>query len=86
VALALHAYGDALRHEVEQIIVLTNDSDFVPAMRMIRAHTPAIVGLIAPIRSGRGSVNAEIEKCAHWTRRYILDDELARSQLPHASG
>jgi 6-hydroxy-3-succinoylpyridine 3-monooxygenase len=83
VALALHAYSDAIREEVDQIVVLTNDSDFVPAMRMLREHTSAIVGLIAPVRDGRGAVNTEIEKYAHWTRKHIRDEEFARSQLPH---
>lgn len=83
VALALHAYSDSIRKEVDQIIVITNDTDFAPAMRMIRDHTATIVGVIAPIRCGRGIVNAEIEKHAHWTRKHILDEEFARSQLPH---
>jgi 6-hydroxy-3-succinoylpyridine 3-monooxygenase len=83
VALALHAYSDAIRDEVDQIIVLTNDTDFVPAVRMIRSHTSVIVGLIAPIRSRCGTLNAEIEKHAHWTRKHIRDEEFARSQLPH---
>jgi 6-hydroxy-3-succinoylpyridine 3-monooxygenase len=83
VALALHAYSDAVRKQVDQIIVLTNDSDFAPAMRMIRDHTAVIVGLIAPIRARRGTVNAEIAKHAHWTRKHIRDDEFERSQLPH---
>ena len=83
VALALHAYSDAIRAEVDQIIVLTNDTDFAPAMRMIREHTSVVIGLIAPIRRGRGTVNAGIEKHAHWTRKHILDEEFACSQLPH---
>ena len=83
VALALHAYSDAIRKNVDQIIVFTNDTDFAPAIRMIRDHTSVIVGLIAPIRLKRGTVNAGIEKHAHWTRKHILDEEFARSQLPH---
>lgn len=82
VALALHAYSDAIRNEVDQIVVVTNDSDFAPAMQMIREKTPVIVGLIAPIKSTLGTVNAELESCAHWTRRHIFDEELACSQLP----
>jgi 6-hydroxy-3-succinoylpyridine 3-monooxygenase len=82
VALALHAYSDAVRDEVDQLVVVTNDSDFEPAMRMIRSHSKAILGLVAPIRAKAGNVNRELEKHAHWVRRYILDDEFARSQLP----
>ena len=82
VALALHAYSDALRNEVDQVIVVTNDSDLEPAIQMIRQHTAAIIGVIAPIRSGSGNINAQLERHAHWTRRHILDHELAQSQLP----
>jgi 6-hydroxy-3-succinoylpyridine 3-monooxygenase len=83
VSLALHAYSDAIRAEVDQVIVLTNDTDFAPAMRMIRQHISVVIGLIAPIRRERGTVNAEIEKYAHWTRKHILDEEFSCSQLPH---
>lgn len=82
VALALHAFSDAVRAEVDQIVVVTNDTDFGPAMEMIRQHTPVVIGLVAPIRSDTGNVNAQLERHAHWTRRHILDDEFARSQLP----
>jgi len=82
VALALHTYSDAIRNEVDQIVVLTNDSDFEPAMRMIRQHTPTIIGLVAPIKPERANVNAKLQMQAHWIRRHILDDEIARSQLP----
>lgn len=82
VALALHAFSDALRGEVDQIIAITNDSDFAPAMEMIREQTDAIIGLIAPTKKNGARVNAELEKYAHWTRSHISEDELAQSQLP----
>jgi hypothetical protein len=82
VAFALNAFSDAIRNEVDQVIAVTNDSDFAPAMRMIRQHTRAVVGLIAPARYQRGKANSELEKHAHWTRTHILDQELAQSHLP----
>lgn len=82
VALALHAYSDAISGQVDQVIFITNDTDVVPALKMIREHTSVIVGLIAPIRRGRGAVNAALERYAHWTRKHIDDEEFARSQLP----
>ena len=51
-------------------------------MQMIRRDTPTVIGLITPIRSDSPSVNAQLEKQAHWIRRYILEDEIRRSQLP----
>ena len=44
VAFALNAFSDAVRNEVDQVIAVTNDSDFAPAMKMIRQHTQAVVG------------------------------------------
>jgi 6-hydroxy-3-succinoylpyridine 3-monooxygenase len=84
VALALHAFCDALLDEVDQVIVMTNDSDFVPAMQMIRQHTDAVLGLIVPVRvgDGRSRVNRALNEYAHWTRTHILDEEIATSQLP----
>lgn len=57
VSLALNAYSDAVRGEVEQVIVVTNDSDFAPAMKMVRRHTQVIVGLIVPTRQNLATVN-----------------------------
>ena len=82
VAFALNAFSDAIRNEVDQVIAVTNDSDFAPAMKMIRQHTQAVVGLIAPARQKRSNVNAELQKHAHWTRTHILDEEFSQSQLP----
>jgi len=84
VALALHAFCDAVLGDVDQVIVITNDSDFAPAMQMIRQHTSAVIGVIAPVRAGGGNskVNRELSRHAHWTRTHILDEEFAASQLP----
>ena len=84
VALALHAFCDAVLDEIDQVIVMTNDSDFAPAMQMIRQHTSVVLGLIAPVREGdgRSRVNRELNKYAHWTRTHILDEEFAASHLP----
>jgi 6-hydroxy-3-succinoylpyridine 3-monooxygenase len=84
VALALHAFCDAVLDKIDQVIVMTNDSDFAPAMQMIRQHTSVVLGVIAPVREGdgRSRVNRELNKHAHWTRTHILDEEFAASQLP----
>jgi 6-hydroxy-3-succinoylpyridine 3-monooxygenase len=82
VALALHAFSDAVRGEVDQVVAITNDSDFAPAMMMIREHTRAVIGLISPVREGASKFNRQLEKHAHWTRTHILDEEFAASQLP----
>jgi hypothetical protein len=48
VNLALHAYHDAVAGNVDQIVVVTNDTDIAPALEMIRKYTQAVIGLVVP--------------------------------------
>lgn len=82
VKLALNAYSDAMRSEVDQVIAVTNDSDFAPAMEHIRRHTNVILGLIVPRPEKTSQVNAQLSEKAHWVRTSIRDEEFAQSQLP----
>ena len=82
VALALHAYSDALRGDVDHVVLVTNDTDIVPALEMIRGHTQAIIGLVIPAKEGERTVNADLDKLSHWTRSHILEPELAKAQMP----
>lgn len=84
VALAVHAFCDAVLGDIDQVVVMSNDSDIAPALQMIRQHTRVVLGLIAPLREGDGGsrVNRELKKHAHWTRSCILDAEFAASHLP----
>lgn len=87
VNIALHVYRDAVLGHAEQLVICSNDSDLEPALRMVRADAPAVrIGLVMPLRdtsSATGKVpNKRLTDLAHWVRRYIQDDELARAQLP----
>jgi 6-hydroxy-3-succinoylpyridine 3-monooxygenase len=89
VNLALHLYDDALSGDVDQVVLVTNDTDLTPALEMLRARCPHIVrGLVIPTRKvGAGGdlereANVSLGKLAHWVRRHITDDELRTSQLP----
>ncbi|WP_246662461.1 antitoxin Xre/MbcA/ParS toxin-binding domain-containing protein [Rhizobium sp. P44RR-XXIV] len=89
VNLALHLYDDALSGDIDQVVLVTNDTDLVPALEMLQARCPHIVrGLVIPTRKvGAGGdlereANVSLAKLAHWVRRHISDDELRTSQLP----
>lgn len=82
VALALHAYGDALRGEVDQVVIVSNDTDLAPALRMIRTQTNVLVGLVTPTCDRTRHGNREFGELAHWIRRHVTQEELAASQLP----
>lgn len=82
VNLALQAYHDAITGEVDQVVVVTNDTDIVPALALIRKHTSVIVGLVIPTKKGEREVNKDLADQAHWVRAQIGGSELHRSQLP----
>ncbi len=82
VSLALHAYHDALTKSVDQVVIVTNDTDIAPALQMIRQHTKATIGLVVPTRDHTRDPNAELADHSHWVRTHITFDELNKSQLP----
>ncbi|MDB5795854.1 MAG: 6-hydroxy-3-succinoylpyridine hydroxylase [Noviherbaspirillum sp.] len=82
VNLSLHAYHDAMTDEIDQAVIVTNDTDIAPALQMIRAHTKVIVGLVVPTQDHQRVLNTELARLAHWVRSHITKDEPAASQLP----
>jgi 6-hydroxy-3-succinoylpyridine 3-monooxygenase len=82
VNLALQAYHDAITGVVDHIVIVTNDTDISPAMKLIREHTNVILGLVIPTKNHERRPNAELKEYAHWTRTHITEAELLASQLP----
>ena len=89
VNMALHAYDDALSGEIDQVVIVTNDTDLTLALEMIRKRCPnVVVGLVIPAKpsplfGGRArKANAALCQHAHWVRDHITEAELAASQLP----
>lgn len=82
VNLSLHAVVDALKFGIEHVVIVTNDTDMEPALKMIRAHSQAAVGLIIPTTNHERQPNISLAKHAHWVRSHITDAELQASQLP----
>ncbi|EPE96985.1 NYN domain-containing protein [Rhizobium grahamii] len=74
VNLALHLYDDALSGEVDQVVLVTNDTDLTPALEMLKARCPNIIrGLVIPTRKvGAGGdlereANVSLANLAHWS-------------------
>lgn len=82
VNLALQAYHDAITGEVDHVVIVTNDTDIAPALKMIRDHTKAKIGLVIPTKDHERIPNTELAMHAHWVRSHITKAELAASQLP----
>ena len=85
VNLALSLYSAALDPEVDQVVLVSNDSDFEPALERIRVERPEKrIGLILPLRdkkAGNRSAQSLVSRST-WARRLIHDHELKDSQLP----
>jgi uncharacterized LabA/DUF88 family protein len=87
VNIALQLYRDATFKHCEHGVLVSSDSDLVPALAFLKQDFPDYpIGLILPRRESSTSEqrppNSSLSDLANWTRSYILDDELKRFQLP----
>jgi hypothetical protein len=89
VNLALAMYRDAAKGLYEHVVLCSNDSDAEPALQALREDFPGLtIGVVTPVRppttqdDQHRRVSGSLDAHASWTRRYLLDDELAAAQLP----
>lgn len=90
VNLALAMYRAAChseREQIEQIVLVSGDTDFAPALAAIRLDFPSIrLGVILPHKGEVGKVERQppgsLMQNSDWIRRYISEAELASCQLP----
>lgn len=82
VNLALHAFKDAVLGEVDQVVIVTNDTDIVPAVKMIREFTQVSIGLVIPTTNSHRRPNQDLVQYAHWVRTHLAQQELKSAQLP----
>lgn len=79
----MQIYDHAVQGEVDHLVLVTSDTDLVPAFDLLKQRCPHIVrGLVVPTRkTGQGKAvereaNADLADLAHWVRSHINDDEL----------
>ena len=85
VNIALHLLADATDGICEQQVLISNDSDCVPALKMVRERHPSMgLGVIAPVLSGDvpRQPSKELGEQADWSRRSINETDLEACQLP----
>lgn len=71
-------------HQVDQIVLVSGDTDMTPALEALREDFPALkIGVILPHRRGlEGRVAGSLKKNADWMRHSISEAELAACQFP----
>ena len=78
VNLALGMYRDAMSDDYDQVVLVSSDTDLVPALLAIQEDAPQVRrGLILPRHpiAARPPTRSLSAPC-HWTRDHINDDEL----------
>lgn len=92
VHIAISMYRTASRQtmlegaeSIEQIILVSSDTDMTPALKALRTDFPdLVIGVILPYRTGSvrpppGSLKDNL----HWLRRFIANEELLLHQFPN---
>lgn len=88
VNLAMGMYRDASKGLIDQLVLVSNDSDAEPVLEALVEDFPSVkIGVIMPLtvpgdaKKGRPA-STGLSKFAHWSRTYIRDDELRNALLP----
>jgi uncharacterized LabA/DUF88 family protein len=88
VNLALSMYRDVNKRALDQVVLISNDSDTEPAISALIEDFPALkIGMIIPrgpqISGKKGRpASSKLISLTHWSRSYINDEELISAQLP----
>jgi len=77
VNLAVHFLNDAWLDEYECGVIISNDSDLVEAVKLVRQQTDKKIGVVSPFPR----VSKELAQYSHF-QRTIRKSALASSQLP----
>ena len=86
VNIALEMFIDA-QNEADQIVLVSNDTDLLPAILKIREHSQKVkIAVIIPrkedLKNSSRPANKELLKNADWIRHHITKEELKQAQLP----
>lgn len=81
VNLALQIYHDAISNNVDHVIIVTNDTDIEPSLKMVRENTSVKIGLVIPTIDDQRPPSKGLTALADWTRN-PTQDELLACQLP----
>jgi uncharacterized LabA/DUF88 family protein len=92
VHIAISMYRTAAREAkdnhadcIQQLVLVSGDTDMAPALRAIREDFPHLtVGIVLPYRTGfKRSPPGSLREHSHWMRRVVTEDELQKHQFPN---
>lgn len=92
VHIAISMYRTACRQSMldpderlDQIVLVSSDTDMTPALRAIRSDFPGVVvGVVLPHRAGLNRPSpGSMKDHSHWIRRVITAEELLMHQFPN---
>ncbi|VVP58342.1 NYN domain-containing protein [Pseudomonas fluorescens] len=92
VHIAISMYRTAAREAkdihadcIQQLVLVSGDTDMAPALRVIREDFPHIrVGIVLPYRTGfKRSPPGSLREHSHWMRRVVTEEELQKHQFPN---
>ncbi|PCF94100.1 NYN domain-containing protein [Vreelandella nigrificans] len=75
---------DASEGRIQQIVLVSGDTDLAPALEAIREDFPHLrIGIIVPHHNGgERTPPGSLQNNANWMRRYISNEELEAHQFP----
>lgn len=91
VHIAISMYRTAARQanvtateSIQQLVLVSGDTDMAPSLRAIREDFPQItLGIVLPYRTGlKRTPPGSLKEHAHWMRRVISAEELQSHQFP----
>ncbi|QAY83195.1 NYN domain-containing protein [Pseudomonas arsenicoxydans] len=91
VHIAISMYRTAARQtkvpaaeSIQQLVLVSGDTDMAPALKAIREDFPQItVGIVLPYRSGfKRTPPGSLKEHSHWMRKAISTEELQSHQFP----
>ena len=83
VNLSIQMYRDVCSNKVDQIVLVSNDSDFAPAISAIREDFCEMkIGVVLPGYPNSVRKSKELTNVADWHREYIRLEELIAAQMP----
>jgi hypothetical protein len=77
VALAVQLVIDATKNRADAYFLMSNDSDFVPAIRYVTDECEGVIGLISPTTN----VNKYLSILQWHSVRFVMDSNLKQSQF-----